>query len=90
MATDYTNGLRQLANYLDERPELVGRGLAIDHFPSLENEENPLAVLRRWAELLGPFHERETVGSFVVLRRTFGPHRIEINFKRWEVPVDDS
>lgn len=75
--SDYTAGLRQVADFLDEHPELVEE-LAIsgqDFGIFLGTAEEAAGWIRR----IGGTFQKAKVGGYYELRRQFGPHKVTIN-----------
>lgn len=77
----YIEGLHALANYL-ETSELefpYYSGIRLDVFTY--NEDNFADQSRK----LGGFREKVLEGSYAIVKRTFGPHKIEVNISREKV-----
>ena len=77
----YTDGLRELADFLDEHdvPELSWQNVRFDIFA------DDAAGLMERARNLGGAWDKEEKGDWFVLRRYFGPHCIDINAPRSNV-----
>ena len=71
---EYAKSLREMAEFLDERVEgeLYG-GHEVNLW--VDNAEEMLATARK----IGGRWEKQTLGKWYVLRRSFGPHHIDIN-----------
>jgi hypothetical protein len=81
----WVDGLRAMADFLETRPGLVGQtGYTLNHFPVLdEDDEDNGAVVDWWVNELG---EELVQGQYLIARARFGPHKVDVNFRRWEVP----
>ena len=77
----YTDGLRALADFLDEHdvPEISWQAVQFDVFAS------DAADLLERARALGGKWNKADKGDWFVLRRHFGPHYVDINAVRSKV-----
>jgi hypothetical protein len=77
----YVQGLRDLADYLEtsELDLAYYNGIRLDVFTY--NEKTFAEQSRK----LGGFREKVLEGSYAIVKRTFGPHTIEVNISRDKV-----
>jgi hypothetical protein len=79
----YIEGLRDLADYLETSEIELGyeyrTGIRLDVFTYSE------AMFAEQQRKLGGFREKVLEGSYAIVRRTFGPHAIEVNISRDKV-----
>lgn len=69
----WAEGLRELADFAEQRPELFdGNGETFNLFAY-----TPEGMTEK-ARLLGT-SEKHSLGSYYVMRRYFGPHKLELN-----------
>jgi hypothetical protein len=78
----YIAGLKELTAFLEERPELIPLWdtIGLDHFCDTPEE---LAGLARQLGNSQKFGDPED--SYIGLRRSFGPHHLDLNICRDEV-----
>lgn len=76
--SDYADGLRELADFVDRNPELFTYGITVDLFAEDRAE---------FAEKARAFGsaEKRTMGSWYLLRKRFGPHTLELTIEREKI-----
>jgi hypothetical protein len=75
-------GLRELADWLDQNPDIPYPGYAGQQFTVFAHTKQELAELARQ---VGGRFEKQVTDNWVMLRRTFGPHCYEICIARQQV-----
>lgn len=84
----YTDGLRALADFLDDNPALIPAhtGITSYNFVNEKSEGEPVAEIvqrfRDHAALLGPDANVETQGNYFNATRSFGPHKLQVTLPR--------
>lgn len=78
---EYVAGLRELADYLEttELDMQYEESLRIDLFTWSEDQ------FAEQSRKLGGFREKVVEGAYAIVRRNFGPHKIEVNIPRNKV-----
>jgi len=79
-ANVYADGLRQLADFVEEHPSLFETGLS-ETFNIFVNSREELA---KKAREMGTAEKYEA-GSFYYLRRHFGPHHLDLCVEREKI-----
>ena len=84
----WIDGLRELATFVEERPELPlpeSKGVSLFLLPQGHTLETIKVDYDRIAKEVGVFVEKRYKGAWIVSVRKFGPHEITLNERHQQV-----
>lgn len=78
---DYVQGLRDLADFLDRRPDLIGAttaGVTVYWWANLDQGDDVEAAFVEKAKSLGDARTDVVSGSYFNSELRFGPHKVQV------------